>query len=604
MGSEGKPKQPVDSAQYLVAFSERMEKEFKVALEGRNTSGKARLLVKLFNSPVDVSSGFLPLRFRCIIGHARELLQHCRDTLEACFSHVSRQSCLGNRSSNNFAQSLRHVHLLVHLVIHSVDQHVDSISKLITNFDDLDANRSLMAVEWARLLAAVRQDIISTAFRGLKTMSDRAANIRQEQETRSGFATRSSAKSKNAEQAVSLELAKLLISLASMKTFEVNDNFPHTTQTKTFDFAFAEVISLTAITELRTMLHNLKPEACPPDSTHTANTMASKRELAHVLIIIIRSTLSYLRCAVPPEKELSESNRLNTPSLNGLIDQQEPDVFHEAQQTTAPSANALLSLSFRSHLVQLIGPLVASVTTPLLDNCISDRSPSPTSPVKLCSMLDDEKLRNALLEMSEELMLAEGEEQSLIGEWFENVLSEQKERLVSKRFELSSVPRLVNSNLASKKSSDVPDLKQGYLKLPSLEDLHLKPVVSDMYKAEYVHDLTCTIPENSEGEEPCRPGAMSLANLMNTGTNDLQETIVDTNRLCHRPVTKLTDVKRGEKVALENSIVDTTPVLTSPGPGAVTMEDVEFAKSLEEAGQCERRNESANADTDMKAKSV
>jgi hypothetical protein len=76
-----------------------------------------------------------------------------------------------------------------------------------------------------------------------------------------------------------------------------------------------------------------------------------------------------------------------------------------------------LGMTIRSQLVQLLSPIIQPITSALYD-CFSSYKPTTQQDASISALLqEDRALKDALMQVAEELMLAEGEEQGGIADW-------------------------------------------------------------------------------------------------------------------------------------------------------------------------------------------
>lgn len=295
---------------------------------------------------------------------------------------------------------------------------------------------------WSDLKVAIGTSLIMPSIKAIKKTSDKVwaesqARLLSARGSRTRFMSQAIGQAEANQRDLREGLVKLLLTLSRCQMAALTTKNAATGKSEDgMEHPLAEMVAFGTTTELVEILQPgpnsaaIRPRVITSGSsphTHlgfggprTAENTADQ-ETVQALLVILRTSIPYLPCYA--------SDRIGTVETRSdylvekfLKRQIEPEGIPPHQKTgvkiSVPAPpGLLLGMTIRSQLVQLLSPIIQPITSALYD-CFSSYKPTAQQDVSISALLqEDRALKDALMQVAEELMLAEGEEQGGIAEW-------------------------------------------------------------------------------------------------------------------------------------------------------------------------------------------
>ncbi|KAH8084186.1 hypothetical protein HD553DRAFT_350411 [Filobasidium floriforme] len=409
------------------------------------SSRTARLLSKLFDAPQDITHHFLPLRLQAICLHANDLVQTCSTYLEASIEAALHPSTAqvkqGISARIQFpGKMVQTIALLLQEFLPLLSKAVGEIFSEIEHLPGFD--HAEFKTRWSDLKIAIGAGVIMPSIKAIKKTSDKVwaenqARLLSARGSRTRFMSQAIGQAEANQRDLREGLVKLLLTLSRCQMAALTTKNATTGNTEDgLEHPLAEMVAFGTNNELIEILQPgpnsaaIRPRVITSGSNpHThlgfgasrTEEISADQETVHVLLVILRTSIPYLPCYA--------SNGIGTIETRSdylvekfLKRQIEPEGIPPHQKTgvkiSVPSPpGLLLGMTIRSQLVQLLSPIIQPITSALYD-CFSSYKPTAQRDVSISALLqEDRALKDALMQVAEELMLAEGEEQGAIAEW-------------------------------------------------------------------------------------------------------------------------------------------------------------------------------------------
>ena len=295
---------------------------------------------------------------------------------------------------------------------------------------------------WSDLKVAIGAGVIMPSIKAIKKTSDKVwaenqARLLSARGSRTRFMSQAIGQAEANQRDLREGLVKLLLTLSRCKMMVLTAKNATTGNSEDgMEHPLAEMVAFGTTTELVEILQPgpnsaaIRPRVITSGSSpHThlgfggprTEEISSDQETVQVLLVILRTSIPYLPCYA--------SDRIGTVETRSdylveifLKRQVEPEGIPPRRKTgvkisVSPPPGLLLGMTIRSQLVQLLSPIIQPITSALYD-CFSSYKPTAQQDVSVSALLqEDRALKDALMQVAEELMLAEGEEQGGIADW-------------------------------------------------------------------------------------------------------------------------------------------------------------------------------------------
>lgn len=295
---------------------------------------------------------------------------------------------------------------------------------------------------WSDLKVAIGAGVIMPSIKAIKKTSDKVwaenqARLLSARGSRTRFMSQAIGQAEANQRDIREGLVKLLLTLSRCKMMVLTAKNAATGNSEDgMEHPLAEMVAFGTTNELVDILQPgpnsaaIRPRVITSGSNpHThlgfggprTEEISADQETVQALLVILRTSIPYLPCYA--------SNGIGTIETRSdylvekfLKRQIEPEGIPPRQKTgvkiSVPAPpGLLLGMTIRSQLVQLLSPIIQPITSALYD-CFSSYKPTAQQDVSISALLqEDRALKDALMQVAEELMFAEGEEQGGIAEW-------------------------------------------------------------------------------------------------------------------------------------------------------------------------------------------
>ncbi|KAG7531928.1 hypothetical protein FFLO_03996 [Filobasidium floriforme] len=412
---------------------------------GQSASRTARLLSKLFDAPQDITHHFLPLRLQAIFLYANDLVRTCstylKASIEAALLPSTAKVKQGISARIQFPRKLvQTIALLLQELLPLLSKAVGEIFSEIEHLPGFD--HAEFKTRWSDLKVAIGAGVIMPSIKAIKKTSDKVwaenqARLLSTRGSRTRFMSQAIGQAEANQRDIREGLVKLLLTLSRCQMAALTTKNAATGNSEDgMEHPLAEMVAFGTTTELVEILQPgpnsaaIRPRVITSGSSpHThlgfggprTEEISADQETVQILLVILRTSIPYLPCYV--------SNGIGTIETRSdylvekfLKRQIEPEGIPPHRKTgvkisVSPPPGLLLGMTIRSQLVQLLSPIIQPITSALYD-CFSSYKPTAQQDVSISTLLqEDRALKDALMEVAEELMLAEGEEQGGIADW-------------------------------------------------------------------------------------------------------------------------------------------------------------------------------------------
>lgn len=318
-----------------------------------------------------------------------------------------------------------------------------AVGEIFSEIEDLPGfDHAEFKTRWSDLKVAIGTGLIMPSIKAIKKTSDKVwaenqARLLSTRGSRTRFMSQAIGQAEANQRDLREGLVKLLLTLSRCQMAALTTKNATTGNSEDgMEHPLAEMVAFGTTTELVEILQpGPNPAAIRPrvitsgSNPHThlgfgaprTEGISADEETVQVLLVILRTSIPYLPCYA--------SNGFGTIETRSdylvekfLKRQTEPEGIPPHRKTgvkiSVPSPpGLLLGMTIRSQLVQLLSPIIQPITSALYD-CFSSYRPTTQQDVSISALLQENRaLKDALMQVAEELMLAEGEEQGGIAEW-------------------------------------------------------------------------------------------------------------------------------------------------------------------------------------------
>jgi hypothetical protein len=318
-----------------------------------------------------------------------------------------------------------------------------AVGEIVKEIEDLPGfDHAEFKTRWSDLKVAIGAGVIMPSIKAIKKTSDKVwaenqARLLSARGSRTRFMSQAIGQAEANQRDLREGLVKLLLTLSRCKMMVLTAKNATTGNSGDgMEHPLAEMVAFGTTNELVEILQPgpnsaaIRPRAVTSGSSpHThlgfgaprTEEISAEQETVQVLLVILRTSIPYLPCYA--------SNGFGTIETRSdylvekfLKRQIEPEGISPRQKTGITISGSLppgllLGMTIRSQLVQLLSPIIQPITSALYD-CFSSYKPTTQQDASISALLqEDRALKDALMQVAEELMLAEGEEQGGIADW-------------------------------------------------------------------------------------------------------------------------------------------------------------------------------------------